>query len=1314
MGAGLELFYTKGKRLPGSYANVKGRATSVGDARLRVVMHAGHGLVWWRGHKFGPVKAFRTRGITHCFAVEDILQVGLLQGDKKGLSFFVKLKRPASVVTWHGGRHVKDSEAFEPFSLVFSAQTRATASIFMGGFELLRRHHTQLFHDDDEAVPAHVLLSHFSIVSSFFEPHRDPTHQHYHQDIQARIVEVYYEAFVEDPDLDLLQQPKIRLPNGNRFRLPTEHFCEGVWCTATGTMFEKVPREHIFVDIFDQPSKGKPYFTLGATFVQVLLYALWTYTPASRGPHGGPSTPGLDVVSAWPDCEDQRSEVWRYWGYQFVHGSNAHITFNALVQMATGIPSSSRTARLVGLDLRENKNDASTSYSAHIGGFIAGIGFSSLCFHELAEHSFVEEAVRFGSALVVVVLAVYLAINAAVMDPIKGIHTPVRSEVYCCYQTAYCSGFSKSDNDLFSCSPLTAAARRTHMALSKRDEIELRGELASLSYDLPLGSTSLVKALVDDLQSTTQAYSSLQAQEETLSGELSSLQGVVVPLRRKRGSCARATRSTASCCARPSSTSTPTPRSATRTCRRGALRRRYLLKKHKIPLGYDEGAGAEVGADEDADAAALRLRVGELEARRADDEKVRDRLVFLAEREKELALNGLAPRRDGDGRVGVGARGERAPRARGRGRARRAAAAAAAGACGRRGRGAARGGRRFAAEREAWADALARPPTSSTPRAVEAAADGATRDEAAAAYAKELADVAEAARRKQAAAEDARRSSADLDRTFEALAASEKDVDDLRAEVAAGRDAPPPPPQIQLGDGGAAGPAAARPRPRADLEADLANLQAAADDGLGAAARAVFEARAKAYEPADEPAEEPRRVTPVARGAAGDGDAAAAARAAGREADADARAKAAAASDARPGDQRRRAAPLTPLRAACDEAEQLKALVDRLEHSRAACKAETRRALEDVERARRAALEAKGDAAKAAEAANAKEGTIRRLEASLHALDSERDALEDALRAKSEARVDDARRAKALERSLGKRDAEHASSAQRLQALGAALDDARRAASDRQELLDASQDDLRMMTKENQAVHAELAARRWSATALHVYRATCREKQAAVVGADESTRARQDLEHRLQAALDTITSLEGALTDAKRENQKRATVGGSLERELDAAARDRAVDARTVDALRAEVAKLQSDKAALHHLHAARSPTPLAHVMPGGLPYRARPSSAPRAAPTPDKAPSSRHSSPGDRIDALLAQARLADGPRDRRHGMAMTAKEVARTSVAVAPVIGSRQTGHSSGSSCSGSGSWGGSGSWTRARLLGRAAASASTSAAA
>ncbi|KAH8076782.1 hypothetical protein JL721_807 [Aureococcus anophagefferens] len=620
------------------------------------------------------------------------------------------------------------------------------------------------------------------------------------------------------------------------------------------------------------------------------------------------------------------------------------------------------------------------------------------------------------------------------------------------------------------------------MALSKRDEIELRGELASLSYDLPLGSTSLVKALVDDLQSTTQAYSSLQAQEETLSGELSSLQGVVVPLRKENARLVRESNALHGELLRKAEQhfdADAAERDAHVSTRRALTEARYLLKKHKIPFGYDEGAaGAEVGADEDADAAALRLRVGELEARRADDEKVRDRLVFLAEeREKELArLNGL---------VASGA----------------TATAGSASAL---------------AENERVVAALRREVD-----ALNAQVSG--------------------ARRRRRASGAARTTPA---RWRTALAAARDEIAEARAAT---RDR-------EAADG--------EPRER------LAAARAPSAEAEGAA-RGAAEADARGRRVLAGDAQ-PRAARPTRT-----------------------RAKAAAAAT-RAGDAARREAPRRRRPAACDEAEQLKALVDRLEHSRAACKAETRRALEDVERSR-AGAEAKGDAPRPR--------TPRR------------------------ARVDDdARRAKALERSLGKRDAEHASSAQRLQALGAALDDARRAASDRQELLDASQDDLRMMTKENQAVHAELASVRSQlrqateqaasldrdcdalraacqrATverddALHVYRATCREKQAAVVGADESTRARQDLEHRLQAALDTITSLEGALTDAKRENQKRATVGGSLERELDAAARDRAVDARTVDALRAE-------------------------------------------------APSSRHSSPGDRIDALLAQARLAQTAR--------------------------------------------------------------------
>jgi len=51
-----------------------------------------------------------------------------------------------------------------------------------------------------------------------------------------------------------------------------------------------------------------------------------------------------------------------------------------------------------------------------------------------------------------VALVVFLVANVAAMDPIRGIHTPDREDVYCCYQTAYCSGLDKSDNDKFSCS----------------------------------------------------------------------------------------------------------------------------------------------------------------------------------------------------------------------------------------------------------------------------------------------------------------------------------------------------------------------------------------------------------------------------------------------------------------------------------------------------------------------------------------------------------------------------------------------------------------------------------------------------------------------------------------------------------------------------------------------------------------------------------------------------------------------------------------------------------------------------------------------
>ena len=103
-------------------------------------------------------------------------------------------------------------------------------------------------------------------------------------------------------------------------------------------------------------------------------------------------------------------------------------------------------------DVTSSKHEASTSYAAHAGGFVAGIGFSNLVFRELADHSPFFRAFRFASVFAVLVLAVYLVVHAATMDPIKGLHTPDREDTYCCYQAMFCSGFKKADYDKFFCS----------------------------------------------------------------------------------------------------------------------------------------------------------------------------------------------------------------------------------------------------------------------------------------------------------------------------------------------------------------------------------------------------------------------------------------------------------------------------------------------------------------------------------------------------------------------------------------------------------------------------------------------------------------------------------------------------------------------------------------------------------------------------------------------------------------------------------------------------------------------------------------------
>ena len=225
--------------------------------------------------------------------------------------------------------------------------------------------------------------------------------------------------------------------------------------------------------------------------------------------------------------------------------------------------------------------------------------------------------------------------------------------------------------------------------------------------------------------------------------------------------------------------------------------------------------------------------------------------------------------------------------------------------------------------------------------------------------------------------------------------------------------------------------------------------------------------------------------------------------------------------------------------------------------------------------------------------------------------------------------------------------------------------DARRASQDRAELLEAARDDLRCMTRENQAVHAELAktaeaAKKATAAqqrldrdretlrqqalrakverddALHVYRATCREKDAARKGADAAALAQADLRGKLDAAEHKMRAMESELESARKDASASNTAAGSLEREVAQAAKTSDADQRTIDALRAETQRLKTAPAAFGAPQTMRTggpPMPMPGFMMG------RPSGN---LPPPASAPGARPTTAAGRIDALLAQARFA------------------------------------------------------------------------
>uniref|UniRef100_A0A6S8DHI7 Peptidase S54 rhomboid domain-containing protein n=1 Tax=Aureoumbra lagunensis TaxID=44058 RepID=A0A6S8DHI7_9STRA len=493
---------------------------------LDIVMSAGSGLCWWRALDFGPRELLKTKGLTHCFALRELLDVGFVVGDATERTFYVRLRRAEQVTDFtgmslfRGSRDVSNiDQGDENFELIFTAATPSLCAEFVDGFDLLRKHHSQIFFsreqtsvirqvaanpeslrevatmaatvtaddplhendsgppldDEDDGLPqtismgtrlsrafnrrstdrpqtnsmgsrdsvnhyrslvgsttgsnlARQMHSHrssqkrpssvimdftkserperhvhaeftkfsaakplgevdddmgiptfktkqasinptlFHALATTYEPRRHPAHQQFEQDIFAKIVEVYYEAFG-------MHNAKIRLPNGRYFSVPTEHFCDGVWITATvsgedgfnpetneytliyrdgpfeiedgverkiakfpeGTILERVHRDDIHIDIQDQPIAGFPYFIVLITLLQIIMYVGWTRF-VNKGSLGGPSWLALNLTSSWPDCRDYRRQVWRYIGYQFVHSNGAHITFNALVQLLVGTP----------------------------------------------------------------------------------------------------------------------------------------------------------------------------------------------------------------------------------------------------------------------------------------------------------------------------------------------------------------------------------------------------------------------------------------------------------------------------------------------------------------------------------------------------------------------------------------------------------------------------------------------------------------------------------------------------------------------------------------------------------------------------------------------------------------------------------------------------------------------------------------------------------------------------------------------------------------------------------------------------------------
>ena len=396
-GLGLVLHYVKGA----TSKHLTNLGVSYGS-RLEVILYAQRHEVCWASHEMGAKRRFDMRKIPKKFPLDELLLTDALADDPTKTRFRVTLgaeaadKRDTVELVFSAETEHARSVAIRGFELLrkhhmqiippdgdlagidalggdvspgAGSLSYARGSESRGGGSFARASA-----DFSLAAGGAKGGSVAALIADSYDPKRAPVHRRFRQEVRAAeagykatVVEVHYEAF-------FFHTAQITLPDGNVFHLPHDNFIEGMWVTGAvrgfdadrneydveylegpfehdpetgadvvlskfpkGTMFNRVHRADMHIDMSMQQTSGFPLFMVAITLAQVGVFVAWS-DYVRRGSLGGPVSLAVNMVGDWPKCGDQRGQLWRYVGYQFVHADASHIIYNAIVQLTLGIP----------------------------------------------------------------------------------------------------------------------------------------------------------------------------------------------------------------------------------------------------------------------------------------------------------------------------------------------------------------------------------------------------------------------------------------------------------------------------------------------------------------------------------------------------------------------------------------------------------------------------------------------------------------------------------------------------------------------------------------------------------------------------------------------------------------------------------------------------------------------------------------------------------------------------------------------------------------------------------------------------------------